>query len=84
MEQAKFIQDENIFILIGIELILIALIYWFYKTYWKVRERDYDNSPETYNYVYNRGTSFRLYIIIGGIFIIVSVTLFKKLMILFQ
>ena len=64
MEQAKFIQDENIFVLIGIELFLLALIYRFYRNYWKVRERDYDNSADNYSYGYNRMFSWRLYVIV--------------------
>ncbi len=79
MEEAKFIQDENIFILIGIELILIALIHWFYKSYWKDRERDYDNSAEDNSYGYRRMTSWRAYLFVGVIFIIISWELIKRL-----
>ena len=79
LEQAKFIQDENIFILIGVELFLLALIYWFYRNYRKVKERDYDNSAEDNGYGYRRMTSWRLYGIIGVIFIILSLELIKRL-----
>jgi hypothetical protein len=79
LEQAKFIQDESIFVLIGIELFLLALIYWFYRNYWKVRERDYDNSADNYSYGYNRMFSWRLYVIVGVVFIIISLELIKRL-----
>ena len=79
MEQAKFIQDENIFVLIGIELFLLALIYYFYRNYKKVKESDYDNSAENYAYGYNRMISWRLYAIVGVIFMILSWELIKRL-----
>ncbi len=79
MEQAKFIQDENIFLLIGIELFLLALLYWFYRNYRKVKERDYDNSSEDYSYLYNRSFSWRLYLITGVVFIIITCELIKRL-----
>jgi len=79
MEQAKFIQDENVFFLIGLGVFLLALIYWFYKNYRKVKERDYDNSSENYAYGYNRMISWRLYIFVGVIFIIISWELIKRL-----
>ena len=79
MEQAKFIQDENLLMLVSIELFLLALIYWFYRNYRKVKERDFDNNPKEYSYGYNRMLSWRLYLLIGIIFMIISWELIKRL-----
>ena len=84
MNQAKFIQDENIFIIVGVELFLLCIMYWFYKNYRKNKERDYDNSAEDNGYGYRRMRSWRLYMIVGLIFIIMTWEIIKRLIGLFN
>lgn len=82
MEQAKFIGNENMFLLLTIELFLLAFIYWFYKNYRKNKERDYDNS-NNYDYGYRRMLSWRVYILVGTIFVVVTKELIKKIIDIF-
>jgi hypothetical protein len=42
MPEATFIQDENIFILLGVEIFMPGLIYWVYKSDKKQKEKDYE------------------------------------------
>lgn len=69
MNQQKYIQDENIFVVISIAFLCVALILW---TYYSDKKR---NSKVD---IYTKSLSWRLYLITGTVLLIMIFELFKR------
>ena len=71
MSQTKYIQDENIFTIITIAVVCMALIWWTYVSD-KKRDLELQKKRETKD-IYTKSLSWRLYIISGiGLLIMIS------------
>jgi hypothetical protein len=69
MNQQKYIQDENILVVISIAFLCVALILWTYNSD-KKRNSEVD--------IYTKSLSWRLYLINGIVLLIMIFELFKR------
>lgn len=69
MNQQKYIQDENILVVISIAFLCVALILWTYNSD-KKRNSEVD--------IYTKSLSWRLYLITGTVLLIMIFELFKR------
>ena len=77
-QQANFIQDENIFVIIGIALLCIGILYWTYNKDKKQSEKLNENeSLETHTL--NKFSFRRFYIIPGFILLMMIWELLKRI-----
>ena len=63
MSQPKYIQDENVFLIIALTVICVVIIWWTYSSD-KKRDLQFEKKNETVD-SYTKSFSWRLYIIIG-------------------
>lgn len=76
MSQPKYIQDENVFLIIALGLICVAIIWWTYSSD-KKRDLQLEKKNETVD-SYTKSFSWRLYIIIGTGLLIMIWELVKR------
>lgn len=76
MSQPKYIQDENILMVIAMALFCVALIWWTYNS-----DKKRDAELEKKNKIadsYTKSFSWRLYIIMGTVLLIMIYELGKR------
>ena len=76
MSKSKYIQDENIFVVIAVTLFCLALIWWTYSSD-KKRSEKLKKTDETVD-CYTKSLSWRIYIISGTVLLIMIWELIKR------
>lgn len=77
MSETKYIQDENVLLIIACSLLLIAMIWWTYLSD-KKRDTELKRKNESLS-SYTKSFSWRLYIIAGTGLLIMLFELVKRI-----